>query len=564
MKSNQKKPHISYFLARRLLVVVGIFAFILSILMIANYIQTQTVDPLNSEALNQLMLELQKDPDNAQLKEQIRALDLLARKAYFTHQWQIRTGGFLLFGSVVVLLLLLKYLSTFRSKFSHLVDTLPEEKSWEARLLARKHVILAGILLFSAAFVLGVLSESGIDETGTGKAASASYASAEEMQQNWPSFRGPGGNGVAYYTDFPTEWNDSSGQNIAWKTPLPVAGFNSPIVWEKYVFLSAADKETQLVYCFDAESGETLWETALNSIPGSPAERPRVTEDTGYAAATMTTDGFRVFVIYATGDLACLDFEGNIIWSKNLGLPDNHYGHASSLMTHQNLLLVQFDHNESQQLIAFDTVTGREVYRQARDVLISWASPILVNTGERMELILSSNPYVISYNPENGQELWRVECMGAEVGPSPAYRDGMVFAVNEFARLAAIKLNGNAEMIWEYEDDLSEVASPVASADYLFIASSFGAVSCFDTKTGERYWMHEFEEGFYASPILVGNHVYLMDLAGMMHIFKADKSFNLVSETELGEAVMATPAFIDGRIYIRGTKHLFCIAKPNV
>jgi outer membrane protein assembly factor BamB len=154
--------------------------------------------------------------------------------------------------------------------------------------------------------------------------------------------------------------------------------------------------------------------------------------------------------------------------------------------------------------------------------------------------------------------------MGAEVGPSPAYRDGMVFAVNEFARLAAISLNSTPEMVWEYEEDLSEVASPVATQEYLFIASSYGPVSCFDTKTGERFWMHEFEEGFYSSPILVGDLIYLMDLEGTVQIFKADREFSLVGQGRLGEKVMTTPAYIDGKIYIRGTEHLFCIAKPNV
>jgi len=242
-----------------------------------------------------------------------------------------------------------------------------------------------------------------------------------------------------------------------------------------------------------------------------------------------------------------------------LGMPDNHYGHASSLITYQDLLIVPFDQNTGGRLLALRARSGDVVYNQLRDVDISWASPILVDTGDRIELILSSNPFVMSYDPRTGQELWRVECMLGEVAPSPAYADGMVFAVNDYARLVGIKLQETPEVIWEYIDDLSEVASPLATKEFVFMAASFGTISCFDGKTGERYWYHDFDEGFYSSPILVGDKVYCMDMFGVMYIFKAQKEFELISQNELGEHAMTIPAFMHNRIYIRGTEHMFCI-----
>jgi len=562
MNSETQKSTMYYFLAKRLIVIVGIFAAIISILMIANYAQTQSIDPLNSKAINALMMQLQNDPDNKELKDQIRALDLLARKAYFTNQWQIRTGSYLLFTSVVLVLLLLKYVSTFKEKYAHLYQEVQNEDSWESRLLARKYVVYSGLGLFILALITGIVSRNLF--TSDSSMETANYASEEEFKQNWPGFRGPQGIGIAADGKYPTFWDGETGENIAWKIPLKVSGYNSPIIWNNQLFMSAANKKIQKVICIDASSGSILWETELNQIPGTPTKRPRVTKDTGYAASTMTTDGYFVYVIFATGDIACLDFNGKEIWSRNLGIPDNHYGHSSSLITYRNLLLVQYDHNESKQLFALNTQTGQEVYRIIRDVLISWASPILVNTGDRSELILNSNPDVISYNPENGKELWRVECMDAEVGPSPAYNRGMVYVVNEFARLAAISLDGKPEISWEYEDDLSEVSSPLATDEYLFVATSFGPVSCFDNKSGEVLWIQEFDDGFYSSPILAGGNVYLMDVQGVMHIFKPGNEFNLVNDARLGEKAMTIPAFYDGRIFIRGRKHLFCIAEPDV
>lgn len=551
-----------YNIAKRVAVVAVIFAVTISVLLIVNYIQTKSIDPLNSKAISQLMEKLQENPNDTALKEQIRALDLLARKAYFTYQWQIRTGSILLFVFVLTFLIALKYMSSLKSRLPDFSESVSQDDTWENKLLSRRYIIFIGLGLFLLAFVLGILSENEMKNFGMmkkGKISAGDFPGIDEIRKNWPGFRGPEGNGIAYHTDVPTEWDGKSNKNIIWKIPIPLPGFNSPIVWGDKIFLSGADRKNQVVYCIDAGSGKILWQAEVKDIPGTPDKPPKTTDDTGYAAPTMTTDGQRVFAIFATGDIACFDFVGKPIWAKSLGVPGNHYGHSSSLITYQDLVLVQYDQKTGGRLIAMKTDTGILVYDKPRDVEISWASPIVVNTGTRAEIILNSNPFVISYDPRTGQELWRVECMSGEIAPSPAYADGMVFVVNEYAVLAGIKIGDKAVLAWEYEDDLSEVSSPVATKNFLIMGSSYGAVSCFNSKTGERYWIHDFDRGFYSSPILVGDRVYLMDMNGVMRIFKADKQFQLISNCELGEKAVTIPAFSPGRIYIRGEKNLFCI-----
>ncbi len=551
-----------YGIAKKIVIFAAVSAGILSVLMIANYLQTKSNDPLNSTVITQLIAELQDNPEDSVLKEQIRALDLLARKAYFTYQWQIRTGGYLLFAFILLLLLAFKFLSSLQPRLPNL-DTSPRsEEGWENKILSRKYILYGGVGVFILALGLGMLSQSELKNIGVvkrGGAQASDFSPIKEMKKNWPGFRGPEGNGVAVDADFPTVWDGSSGENILWKIPIPLPGYNSPIIWGKKIFLSGADRDTQIVYCLDADSGDFLWQTELNDIPGSPERRPSVGDDTGFAAPTMTTDGERVFALFATGDIACLDLEGKRIWAKNLGVPDNHYGHSSSLITYQDLLIVPFDQNTGGRLLALRARSGDVVYDLLRDVEISWASPILVDTGDRIELILNSNPFVMSHDPRTGEELWRVKCMLGEVAPSPVYADGMVFAVNDYARLVGIKLQETPEVAWEYIDDLSEVASPLATKDFVFMAASFGTISCFNSKTGERYWFHDFDDGFYSSPILVGDKIYCMDMSGVLYIFKAQKEFELISRNELGEWAMTIPAFMHNRIYIRGVKHLFCI-----
>jgi outer membrane protein assembly factor BamB len=552
-----KKTPKWYALASRLAIIALSVAIILSILMIANYLQTKSIDPLNNQALNHLLLELQKDPGNQALKEQIRALDLLARRAYFTNQWQIRTGSLILFISLLTFLLAIKYMNSLKTRYPDIEKDTAGIQSWLSKFLARKYLAYIGAGLFGLALLAGIFSESEL--TSDAITGSDSYASLTDLRNNWPSFRGAEGNGIAYQKNIPVSWNGETNENILWKIPVPKPGFNSPIIWQDLIFLSGADKTGQEVYCFDRHSGELKWQTTLNDISGSPAKKPKVTNDTGYAAPGMVTDGERVYVTYATGDIAALDFAGKIIWSKNLGQPDNHYGHSSSLLVYKNILLVQFDHNDGNQLLGLNVLSGAEMYRTERDVQISWASPLLIDIEGDPQLVLNSNPHVTSYNPQTGKELWRVECMDGEVAPSPAYADNMVYAVNEFAILAAISLDGTPEVVWETEDDLSEVASLLATPEYLIMATSFGPVTCFNAKTGEVYWMHEFDEGFYSSPVLAGNNIYLMDMNGLTNIIELSSEFKLIGQSPLGEEAMTIPAFMDGRIYIRGTENLYCI-----
>jgi outer membrane protein assembly factor BamB len=519
------------------------------------------VDPLNSPALEQLMRELEEDPQNETLKNQIRAVDLLARKAYFTSQWQIKIGGYLLFGGLVILVIGLKMMSDMNKKFPE-----PEKKSkleniWQENVKARQWIGTVGLGLVTISIILIFLSHSELSHLESGKADKGGGITIDAMKKNWPSFRGPGGNGISYQTNFPIEWDGNSELNILWKTPIPKPGFNSPIVWNDRVFLSGADESVQQVYCFDVESGELLWQKDIVNIPGSPVEPPNVTDDTGYAAPTVTTDGRRVYALFATGDMVCLDFEGNVIWGKNLGVPDNHYGHSSSLLMYKDLVLVQYDHGEGGHLLGVHALSGTVRWNTNRDVEISWASPILVNTGDRVETILNANPFVASYDAVTGQELWKIDCMGGEVAPSPAFSDGMVFAVNEYARLAAIQMGAQAQIVWEVEEYLSEVSSPVAKDQLLFLATSYGEILCYDAKKGTRYWMEEFDEGFYSSPIIAEDRVYLIDMKGTTHIFKAAQEYIPVAKCELGESSVCTPAFLNEKIYIRGDEHLFCIGK---
>jgi outer membrane protein assembly factor BamB len=392
----------------------------------------------------------------------------------------------------------------------------------------------------------------------TSVVAATTFPGSNEIKKNSPSFRGPFGTGVSFQKNIPFEFDVVTGKNILWKAPIPKNGFNSPVIWGNKVFLSGADNQVREVYCFDRNSGKILWNQQADKIQGSPASIPKVSEDTGLSASSLSTDGNMVYAIFANGDIICFNMEGKRIWARNLGMPDNHYGHSSSLIMWKDKVYVQYDNNKSHKLIALNNMTGATVWETDRKVKISWASPILAEINGKYQVILSSDPLVAGYDVDSGKELWNVSCLSGEVGSSPAFGSGLVFAANEYAKLAAID-PVTKSIVWESTEYMPEVASPVVANGLLFLGTSYGVLVCYDAKNGKKYWEKEDGPGFYSSPVVNDNKLFTIDTNGKMRIYEAVKEMKMLGESNLAEKMTTTPAFADGRMYIRTPKFLYCI-----
>jgi outer membrane protein assembly factor BamB len=569
MSSNRefKQRAIPALIARSVALVAGFLALVVSVLLIADHVRLLQMDPLNDPVLLELREQLADSQGDDAVVEQIRTHDLYVRRAFFSNQEQRRTGGLLLLGGAVLCFIGLKLSNHWNPKVPTIGKSEPVDR-WELnglfrQLMAGTGIFLVVLSLFLAFVVqsdLAVIlaSEQGASEVSDTEVVAQAPSLLPAMKANWPSLRGWGNIGHAQAMDAPTSWNVESGEGVLWKSEIFVYGFNSPIIWGDRIFMTGADEEGQEVFCFDANSGEELWTRTVEST----VELPEVSEDTGFAAPTMATDGERVFAIFASGELAAFDFDGNPVWQKNLGVPKNPYGLGSSLIIDGQRMFVQYDHEESQKVMALDSSTGDPVWETAR-AHISWSSPVLIETEVGMQLVLNDEENVTAYDPVTGKQLWQVECLGGEVAPSPAFNGkDIVFVANEYAQASALKLNGSTpETLWKYDEYLPEIASPLAAEDLFFVASSAGDIVCLDALTGEVKWEQEYDDGFSSSPILVGNRIYAIDLGGVVHIFEVSAEYKEIATIEMGEPVYATPAFTKDRIYIRGDEYLYCIGE---
>lgn len=414
---------------------------------------------------------------------------------------------------------------------------------------------------------------------------------------NWPQWRGPGGMGISTEKNLPVEW--SATKNIKWKTPIAGRAHSSPVVWGNRLFLTTAiegpivpgakavkhmdgDKEflhpdsigadrkhTFKVICLNASNGKVLWEqTAFEGTPYDNRHRK-----SSFAASTPATDGKMVYAFFGTEGLYAYDMNGKLQWKADLGkLGTVGMGTGTSPIVHEDFVIVQCDEENGAAsfIVAVDKKTGKEAWRTPRKVQVSWATPILVTTAKRSELITSGTEAIVAYDPMTGKELWRHKGVESNAIPSPVANQEMVFLSAGFpAKIAmAIRLGQSGDLTdspnvaWKYAKGTAYVPSPILYGDYLYLTTDRGILTCLDAKTGEV----KYEGGripipatFTASPVAFDGKILLTSEDGDTFIVKAGPKHEILGTNSVGEPVYASPAIADRKIFIRGENNIYCI-----
>jgi outer membrane protein assembly factor BamB len=545
--------------------VSGVFTLVIAFTMIFSLIQLKTINPLDSPSLLSVKEQYDKDPDKRDKAEQVRAMDLMARRAYFSSRWQVETGSYLMLAGAVVFVLFQRLIAGNEKPVHSLPSDKPDIDS--ERRKNRRYLIISACVVTIVAVISSFVLRTDLPAPGRSSTITKKTEPSKVLDYtnkpdgvNYPFFRGEGSHGIAGGIGFPTEWNGIEGKNIKWKIAVPKPGKNSPVIWGNRLYLTGAQGSECEIYCIDKNSGEILWTGSGSDFPGSSKVVPESDSEAGMAVPTAAVSKDGVCAIFGNGNLVCLDLDGKLKWAKNIGVPASVYGYAASLLIYNNILLVQYDSDTKITLSGFDMRNGDlkwETPRQGRTV---WSSPVLASFDNQPQVIINGNPNVSSYDPVTGKELWSLPGVTGDVVPSLAVNSKMVYAVTDYARLVALKPGQSGSKEWDDNSYTSDVSSPVADDRYLFITTGSGDVACYNAEKGDTLWTHYFENPFYASPVICDNKVWMLDRSGTMHIVEAGSKFRIISSSSLGEQTDCTPAFSEKKIYIRGKVNLYCIS----
>ncbi|MEK7412238.1 MAG: PQQ-binding-like beta-propeller repeat protein [Planctomycetota bacterium] len=539
-------------------VIAGLFSVMITAAMIANLSHLRSADPLRNGDLAALKAELAQHPKDEALKTKIREHDAAVRSRWFSSVAVGQRGAWLLLLGVALTVLAVKQgLRAQEAPF----DPRPVPPPNPTRVVAMSRWGLAagGIVLAIGLLLLG--GQPTPESQSSGEVTVRSQPSPAELARNWPSFRGSA-SGLAAGAA-PIAWDAVAGTGVLWKIEPPLPGLSSPVVWGDTVYVSGSDGKNQEISAYASATGDRRWSCRIPLPAGAVVE---AYEATGHAAPTPVTDGQVVVGVFASGVLAAVSCDGRLLWSQSLGIPDNSYSLAASPVIWQDRVIMQLDQGAVEDgrsaLLAFDLSNGRKLWRTARPVAASWASPLVTTLAGRAQVITCSDPWVISYDPAQGREWWRAKVLSGEVSSSPTVAGGCVIAVKPNAELVAIRPDGSGDVTashiaWRGEDSVPDMSSPTGDATMLALFN--GDMLCCDAVTGTKLWQHPGTNAVIASPIIADGRLYVIDETGSTTIFAWDRSLKVLGTAHFGEKISSTPAVVDGRIYVRGDKHLFCI-----
>ncbi len=416
----------------------------------------------------------------------------------------------------------------------------------------------------------------------------------------WPTWRGPNMMGISAEGNPPVKWSES--ENIKWKVKLTGDGSNSsPIIWkDKIIFQTAVDTNRKgkdapkneegskgggrrgfggkkpsnifkfSVVCLDRKTGKLVWEKTVSEIHPHEGHHG----DHGFASFSPVTDGKLIWANFGSRGLHCLDMDGNLKWSKELGKMNTvmSFGEGSSPVLAGDAVIVVVDHQGDSYIVAFNKDTGDLIWKKDRDEVTSWATPIPVKVNGKIQVVTSATNLIRSYDVKTGDIIWQCGGQTRNVIPSPVVGFGMIYCTSGFrgSALQAIELGrtgdlSNTDAIkWHTEEATPYVPSPLLYGDKLYVCSvNKGVISCYNAKTGKPYFLKEqLEEinGIYASPAGVAGRIYFVGRNGVTYVVNSSEKFEVLAVNKLDAKFDCSPAFAGNEIYLKGKEYLYCIA----
>jgi outer membrane protein assembly factor BamB len=389
----------------------------------------------------------------------------------------------------------------------------------------------------------------------------------------WPEFRGPTADGISTAKNVPAEW--SATEHVAWKQAIPGVGWSSPVIADGKIYLTTsvgkdAEPISLRAMCVNAADGHMVWDTEV--FKPDTAVAHEMHSKNSLASPTPIVSGDRLYVHFGHMGTAALDLAGNVVWRQSSVTYHPQHGNGGSPLLVGDELVFSCDGTEKPFVTALDSKTGEVRWKTDRNTkaakTFSFCTPTKIDVDGKEQVILPGSGFVGAYDAKDGREIWRVGYdEGYSVVPRPVFADGLLFVSSGFNRpvLYAIDPKGAAgdatdtHVVWKHDKGAPLTPSPLVVGDELYLVSDNGVATCVDAKTGKQIWTKRLGGDFSASPVFAEGRIYFENEAGVTTVVKAGKEYEAVATNDLGERMLASPAILDGAMFLRTENHLWRI-----
>jgi len=395
---------------------------------------------------------------------------------------------------------------------------------------------------------------------------------------NWPDWRGPDNNGSITSGNYPVTWDP---ENVLWKIDVPGKGFSTPVVWNNKIYLTTGTQDSDTVLAFDW-SGKQLWQKQLGSeVAGKH-------QNGSGSNPSAATDGSAVFVFFKSGNFAALELDGSIRWKTNLfeqyGKDNRFWDFGTSPVLTKKDVVVAHMHDGESWLAAFDKATGQVSWKVPRNFKTpvegsqGYSTPLVFSHKGTEALLVWGGQHLTAHDASDGKTIWscgNFNPKGTSYWPTVASPviSGTVAVVpcgradRRQPRLHGIKLGGSGDVtethrLWKREDTGPFIPTPGEFEERVYVICDRGEVDCINPLTGENIWSGVFPKGkgnFYSSPLIAGGHLYAARQSGTIFVVRLKDKFEIISEIEMKDRIIASPIAVSDRLLIRTQHHLFCI-----
>jgi outer membrane protein assembly factor BamB len=386
---------------------------------------------------------------------------------------------------------------------------------------------------------------------------------AGAVGDDWPQFRGPGGAGACQEKGLPIEWGKD--KNVRWKAPLPGQGNSNPVIAGGRVFVTACSGFEQgrlHVLCLDQDSGKRLWHRQFQST-GTTVRHAK----NNMASPTPVTDGKAVYALFATGDLAALDADGNLLWYRSLtcdyGRTGNVNGMSASPVLWKDVLILPMDNLAESYVAAIDVKTGRNRWKRPRARGHNWSSALLVPQGDEAQVVISTTTGLSAYDVRSGKELWTCASNAFSNLSTPVLAADLILAPGgPFTAVRPGTGTASPGLVWQTSKLNPNVSSPSYHDNRVYVVNPPNVLVCADAASGKVLWQQRLVEGTYwSSPVAADGKVYAVNDSGTTTVVQVGDRPRLLAENALGEAIVATPAIAGGCIFLRSDRYVYCASR---